>query len=213
MSGRVLDENGAPVAGATVEVDYLAGAGTSIPPSHCPSSMPGALCWLATRTNELGEYAVEFYPRPWPNRGLGYVYTIRDGYEPDVQWVPVGQSPAVRNLKLRASAPILAGGSAVVVVDQASSLCTDLEDLWALGSRCEIVVIESGPGTLMVEARAASGDVVPSMFWYTSGNYAGFIEKGPGFVSIPVRGGMYRVLVGLPEGAPALQFNVTTSLR
>jgi hypothetical protein len=65
----------------------------------------------------------------------------------------------------------------------------------------------------MVEARAASGDVVPSMFWYTSGNYAGFIEKGPGFVSIPVRGGMYRVLVGLPEGAPALQFNVTTSLR
>jgi hypothetical protein len=102
----------------------------------------------------------------------------------------------------------------VVSVEPGSSLCTDLEDLFVLTSRCAIVLIESGPGTLSVEARAASGDVVPSMYWYTSGNYAGLITRpGPGIVSIPVRGGTYRILVGLPEGSAAQQFNVTTSLR
>jgi hypothetical protein len=35
----------------------------------------------------------------------------------------------------------------------------------------------------------------------------------PGAVSIPVRGGTYRVLVAIPEGAASQQFNVTTSLR
>jgi len=213
MSGRVLDENGAPVAGTTVAVDYMAGAGTSNPPSHCPTFQPGPFCWLATRTNELGEYAVEFYPQPWPNRGLGYVYTVRDGYHTDVQWVPVAPSPVVLNLRTRASRSILAGESTVVKVEPTSSLCSDLEDLFAMGSRCEIVLIESGPGTLRVEARAVSGDVAPQMFWYTTGNYGGLIERGPGFVSFLARGGMYRIMVGLPEGAPAQQFDVTTSLK
>jgi hypothetical protein len=213
MSGRVLDENGGPVARTTVEVDYMAGAGTSIPPSYCPSLPKSAFCWLAAGTNELGDYGVEFYPQSWPNRGLGYVYTIRDGYEVDVQWVPVGQSPAVRNLKIRASRPVVAGGSTVVTVNETSSLCTDLEDLFAMGSRCETVLIEAGAGTLRVDARAVSGDVVPQMFWYTTGNYGGFIERGAGFVSFLARGGMYRIMVGLPDGAPAQQFTVTTSLK
>ena len=213
LSGRVLDENGAPVAGTTVEVDYLAGAGVSNPPSTCPSVSPGPYCWLATHTNELGEYAVEFYPQSWPNHGLGYVYTVRDGYETDVQWVPVGISPAVLNLKTPSSRRLLAGESTVVSVGPSSSLCSDLEDLFALGSRCEIVLIESAPGTLRVEARAVSGDVVPSIFWYTTGNYGGFIEKGAGFISFLARGGMYRIMVGLPDGAPAQQFTVTTSLK
>ena len=81
-------------------------------------------------------------------------------------------------------------------------------------SRCEIVVIDSGPGTLNVEARAVSGGLVPSIFWYTTGNYAGFITRpGPGLVSIPVRGGTYRIMVAVADGSPATQFNVTTSLR
>jgi hypothetical protein len=215
MSGRVLDENAVPVSAALVEVDYLTTTGSaSNPPSSCPSIGPLPFCWLATHTNDKGEYAVEFEPLPWPQRGLGYVYALRDGYEVDVQWVPVGPSPAVRDMRIRASRKILAGESTDVTVDPTSSLCTDLEDLWVLTSRCEIVVIESGPGTLTVEARAVSGGVVPSVYWYTTGNYAGFIERpGPGIVSIPVRGGVYRILVGLPEGAATQQFNVTTSLR
>ena len=212
MSGRVLDENGAPVTGALVEVDYLSAGGASNPPSVCPSI--AQFCWLTTRTTNMGEYSVEFEPRPWPGRGLGYVYSFRDGYEVDVQWVPVGPSPAVRDLRLRASRTIVAGASTVVAVEPTSSLCTDLEDLWALERRCEIVVIESGPGTLNVEAHAVSGGVVPSMYWYTTGNYAGAVTRPrPGMVSIPARGGTYRVLVALPEGAAPHQFNVTTSLR
>ena len=81
-------------------------------------------------------------------------------------------------------------------------------------SRCEIVVIESGAGMLNVEARPAAGGPAPSIFWYTTGNYAGFITRpAPGAVAIPVRGGTYRVLVAVPEGAPSQQFNVTTTLR
>jgi hypothetical protein len=221
MSGRVLDQNGAPVSGALVEVDYSpAGAGSS-PPSHCPFQ---DFCWLATRTNDLGEYSVEFEPRPWPGRicgaapmsscGLGFVYSFHEGYETDVQWVPTGASPVVRDMRLRPTRGIPAGGSIVVSVDPTSSLCTDLEDLWAMESRCATVVIESGAGVLNVEARPAAGNPAPSIFWYTSGNYAGRItQPAPGAVAIPVRGGTYRVLVAIPEGAPSQQFNVTTTLR
>ena len=212
MSGRVLDQNGTPVPGALVAVDYAPAGGASSPPSHC---VPIAqFCWLATRTNDRGEYSVEFEPRLWPGRGLGYVYSFLDGYEVDVQWVPTTGSPAVRDMRLRATRSIPAGESIVVSVDATSSLCTDLEDLAALGSRSEIVVIESGAGILHVEARPAAGGPAPSIFWYTSGNYAGFITRpAPGAVAIPVRGGTYRVLVAVPEGAPSQQFNVTTTLR
>lgn len=212
MSGRVLDEHGIPVSGAIVEVDYAPAGSPGDPLSRCPSM--AQFCWLSTRTNDTGEYALEFAPGPWPGRGLGYVYSFREGYEVDVQWVPVGPSPTIRDLSIRASRPILAGESIEVTVEPTSSLCTDLEDLWALGSRCEIVLVESGAGTLHVEARAASGGPAPSMFWYTSGNYNGGVTRpSPGVVSIPARGGRYRVMVALPEGAPAQQFKVTTSLR
>jgi hypothetical protein len=211
MSGRVVDTDGAAVADAIVEVDYASGGGVSSPPSHCPIS--AQFCWLATRTNALGEYAVEFDPRPWPGRGLGYVYSLRDGYEVDVQWVPVGPSPAVREMKLRPTRTIAAGQAVTISVQPTSSLCTDLEDNWALDRRCEIVVIESGPGTLTVEALPVTGPP-PTMMWYTTGNYAGLITRpAPGTVVIPAGGGTYRVMVAIPEGAAAQQFTVTTSLR
>ena len=215
MSGRVLDQNGAPVSGALVEVDYAPAGGVSNPPSQCPLA---GFCWLVTKTNELGEYSVEFDARTWPERGwpreLGFVYSFRDGFEVDVQWVPNGASPAVRDLRLRPTRGIPAGESIVVSVDATNSLCTDLEDLWAMESRCEIVVIESGAGMLNVEARPAAGGPAPTIYWYTTGNYAGFITRpAPGAVAIPVRGGTYRVLVAIPEGAPLQKFNVTTTLR
>lgn len=212
LSGRVLDENGTPIPRATVEVDYASAGGVSNPPSFCP--VVAQFCWLATKTNETGEYSVEFEPAPWAGRGLGYIYALSTGYEVDVQWVPTGASPAVRDLRLRSSRSIQAGQSTVVTVDAASSLCTDLEDNWALGHRCEIVVIASGAGMLNVEARPEAGQPAASMFWYTTGNYAGLITRpSPGTVAIPARGGEYRVLVGVPEGAPSQQFTVTTSLR
>ena len=204
------------MSGVLVEVDYAPAGGVSNPPSHCPLA---AFCWLVTRTNGLGEYSVEFYARTWPERGwpreLGFVYSFHEGYEVDVQWVPTGSSPAVRDLRLRPTRSIPAGQSIVVSVDATSSLCTDLEDLWVLHNRCEVVGIESGAGMLNVEARPAAGGPAPSIFWYTTGNYGpGLITRpAPGAVAIPVRGGTYRVLVAVPEGAPTQQFNVTTTLR
>ena len=77
-----------------------------------------------------------------------------------------------------------------------------------------MVLIESAEGMLNVEARPASGGPVPSIFWYTTGNYANPPTRpAPGAVAIPARGGTYRVLVAVPEGAPSQQFNVTTTLR
>jgi hypothetical protein len=143
---------------------------------------------------------------------LGFVYSFHEGYEVDVQWVPT-ESPAVRDMRLRPTRSIPAGESIVVSVDGTSSLCTDLEDLWVLDSRCEIVVIESGAGMLNVEARPTAGGHV-SVFWYTTGHYAGVTTRpAPGVIAIPARGGTYRVLVAIPEGAPSQQFNVTTTLR
>jgi hypothetical protein len=146
--------------------------------------------------------------------GLGFVYSFHEDYEVDVQWVPTGSTPALRDMRLRRTRAIPAGTSIVVFVEPTSSLCTDLEDLWVMESRCEIVVIEAGAGMLNVEARPAAGGPAPSIFWYTSGNYAGLITRpAPGAVVIPVRGGRYRVLVAVPEGAPTQQFSVTTTLR
>lgn len=212
MSGRVWDENGVPLSGALVAVDYASAGGVSNPPSHCPQS--AQFCWLATNTNSAGEYSVEFSPRPWTGHGLGYVYSFLDGYEGDVQWVPTGPSPSIRDLHLPQTHRIIPGESIVVSVEPTSSLCTDLEDLWVLDSRCETVVIESGAGTLAVDARPMSGGPAPSIFWYTTGNYDGFISRpAPGSVSIPVRPGTYRILVAIPDGSPSQQFRVTTSLR
>jgi hypothetical protein len=118
-------------------------------------------------------------------------------------------------MRLRPTRSIPAGRSTVVSVGATSSLCTDLEDLWAFESRCEVVVIESGAGILSVEARPVGGGPAPTIFWYTTGNYADAIPTpaAPGAVTIPALGGTYRVLVAVPEGAPSQQFNVTTTLR
>jgi hypothetical protein len=137
-----------------------------------------------------------------------------DGYEADVQWVPTTASPVVRDLRLRRTRSIPAGASVAVSVDATSSLCTDLEDLWALQSRCELVVLDSGAGMLDVEARPADEGPAPSIFWYTTGNYAGPITRPTsGVVSIPAAGGTYRILVAVPDGAPLRQFTVATTLR
>jgi hypothetical protein len=145
---------------------------------------------------------------------LGYVYSFTPAYSLDVQWVPTSPSPVVQDLHLRPIRPIRAGESIVVAVEPTSSLCNDLDSLWEMERRCELVTIESGAGTLNVEARPMSGGPAPSLFAYTSGNYAGrSTQPAPGVLSIPVGGGTYRFVVAIPEGAAAQQFTVTTSLR
>lgn len=211
LSGRVTAEAGSPIVGAVVEVDHGKVAGSSTT-SYCPPH-PN-FCWVSTRTNGNGEYAMEFEGGPMGNYGIGYVYSLADGYETNIQWVPPGSPTPVQNLHLRRIRVIRAGEATSVSVEPASSLCSDLEDWWLLSNRCEVVQIEASQGTLVVDVRDAAGSVVPLVFWATTGNYAGIpVRSGPSTVSIPVRGGTYKIFVGIPDGTATARFDVVTSLR
>lgn len=216
LSGRVTDEVGSAIAGAIVEVDYNRGGGSSSsPPSLCPAF--AALCWLATQTNGSGEYKVELEAGHHPHYpgAIGYVYALHEGHEPNIQMVPAGTPEIIQDLRMRSVRALTAGESIAISVEPDSSRCSDLEDLWVLSSRCEVVQITTDTaGTLLVEARAADGGSAPTMFWATTGEYAGVPQQtGPGVVSIPVRGGTYRVFVGTPAGLASRRFDVVTSLR
>jgi hypothetical protein len=194
-----------------VEVDHGKAAG-SVSTSNCPTF--GSFCWLTTRTNDNGEYDMEF-EAGMGDHGIGYVYSFADGYETNIQWVPPGSQAPVQNLHLRRIRVVRAGEATSVAVEPTSSLCSDLEDLWVLSSRCEVLRIEAKAGTLVVEARAGeTDDVVPLVFWATTGNYAGSPTRpGPGTVSIPAGGGTYQIFVGILDGTASQRFDVLTSLR
>jgi hypothetical protein len=198
-----------------VEVDYSSGGGPSSPPSNCPAF--ATFCWLVTRTNGGGFYEAELQlsPRPLGVGVHGYIYTVDEGYETTVQPLTFG-SNVVQNLRLRRPRQIDVGQSMTVTVEPDSSLCSDLEDLFAFGYRCEYVrVAARSPGTLRIEMRADAGGVAPTVFWTTSGNYADIIVRSsdPSVVSIPIRGGVYRIMAGIPVGAPAQRVTVNTSMR
>jgi len=197
LSGQVTDENGQPIAGATVEIDRGPNGGGS--------------GWIATRTNAKGEYTLTFDSRD----GVGYVYALADGYEWDVQWVPSGAANRTQDLKLPSIRPIAAGGSTSVTVGPGSTLCTDLEDLWRLDGRCTIIRVESSAaGTLTVDVTPRGGSGPPLLFWATSGNYVGAPSRpSETSLSIPMGGGFYWIFVGVPEGTPAREFDVVTSVR
>jgi hypothetical protein len=174
-------------------------------------------CWLFTRTNSNGEYAFEFEARPLTNNRVGYVghvYAFADGYEVNLQWVPLGSDSLAQSFALRPVRILAAGEFASVSVGPTSSLCVDLEDLYAVEHRCEIIQVEARQaGTLVVDLRAA-GAVVPVVMWATSGHYGGLIVKsGPSTASIPVLGGTYRIFVGMADGHPTERVDVVTSLH
>ena len=196
LTGRVTDEAGSPLSGVLLEVDYSSGGGPSNPPSNCPSI--ATFCWFVMRTNPSGYYEAEFQlsPRPLGGGVYGYIYSVDEGYMTNVQSLPFS-SNVIQNLRLRRPRRIDVGASTTVTVEPDSSLCSDLEDLFAFGYRCEYVT------------------VVPTVFWTTSGNYAGAIVRSsdPSTVSIPISGGVYNIMAGVPAGGPAQRVTVQTSMK
>ncbi len=218
VTGVVTDENGLPLPGARVEVGYNRPAGDvfSDPPSFCPTPLG---CWFVVKTDAVGRYDVVFDAGPSTRIGqtgsAGNITALGGGWH-DYQILPWGQSEIVQNLRVKRLRSIGIGGGTTVTISPDSSLCTDLEDLFALSYRCETVEVSVGAvGTVVVEARAESGGVVPTMFWATSGNYDGFPERsGPGTLTMRVRPGQVTILVGLPAGSFASErFNVSARWR
>jgi len=154
VTGRVTQENGSLLSGAGVEVDYAGGGGAfSDPPAHCHSLG----CWLLTRTDPAGRYDVTFEPGPGPiflAQGAGVMYGFMEGFATNVQLLPRGSAEIGQNLRLRPVRRIDVGQSIEVTVEPDSSLCSDLEHLYALSYRCEFVdVVAPTPGTLLLELR------------------------------------------------------------
>lgn len=217
VSGVVTDENGSPLAGKTVEVDYAPASPVfSIPPSFCPFAFG---CWFVTKTDAAGRYDV-VYDATRTSSGAapgtaGFITAFGGGtHEINTQIVAFERTEQVQNFRLRPVRVIGVGGGAIVTVEPDSSLCTDLEDLFAFSYRCETVTVSVGAaGVLVVEARGQGG-VEPRMFWATTGNYRDIVTRiGPGAVSVPVTAGSFQMLVGIPVGMPAQRVDVTTSLR
>jgi hypothetical protein len=214
LSGRVMDDAGRPVAGATVEVDHGRGQG-STNTSICPSI--ATFCWTTAQTNANGEYSIEFDAARLPGQtALGYVYTVADGYETAIQWVPDGPTRQVMDLRTLRTRPIRPGQTVSVSVEPTSSLCTDLEDNFRWAYRCEVVVIETTQeGQLLVEARDSAGaPAAPdSLFFATSGNYdGGWTQTSPSTLAVKVKPGTFRAFVGVRDGA-SRQFEIVTTLR
>jgi hypothetical protein len=213
----VTQENGSPLSGAGVEVDYReGGGGFSDPPARCHSLG----CWLFTRTDPTGSYDVTFEPGPGPifaaMGAAGLIYGILDGFATNVQLLPLGSAEIVQNLRLRPVRRIDVGRSTEVTVEPDSSLCSDREDLFALSYRCEFVdVVAPAPGTLLVEIRGSVGGVVPTVFWTTSGNYFGPIIRSPDISTalIQIRGGTYGILAGIPAASAPQRLTLRTSMK
>ena len=131
-----------------------------------------------------------------------------------MQSVPLNRTEHVQNLRLRPVRRISAGDGTTVTIEQDSSLCADLEDLYAYHSRCEFISVSAPrPGTLVVEARAVGGGN-PTVYWYTSGSYvAPATRSGAGRVSFVMQPGSVTILVGVPVGSPTQAVDVTTSFE
>jgi hypothetical protein len=173
VSGVVTDDTGAPIAGVPLELDYPRGGNFASPPARC---IPQAGCFISTSTNDRGEYAVSFEPGlGWVFNadGAGLIYSLRDGFEHDIQLLPRGAPDIQQPLRLRRVRTVSAGQPITVSIERDSALCSDLEDWWLLTNRCEVVTVLTGEaGTLTVEASAAqaAGDVA-HVFFATSGRY------------------------------------------
>jgi hypothetical protein len=212
----VTDENGAPLAGVHVEVDYRLGGDSSNPQARCVSAL-GA-CFLLTSTNDRGEYDVEFEPGPgrlFNSDGAALIYSLRDGSEVNAQLVARGATEFRQTLRLRNVRTLTAGHATTVSIDADSSLCSDLEDWWVLTNRCDVLtVVASEAGVLTVDANAPTGGEKPLVFFATSGWYTTTQNNEPGRATVGVQAGRpNRVYIGTPIGNAPARYEVSTSLR
>jgi hypothetical protein len=211
VSGRVTDEMGNRLPGVRVYVQYYRYGGPKTALS-CPSTS----CVQNTLTNADGffEFELDASQDPTIPGGFGYLYTFRDGYESDVQILPIGATSITKNLRVSQVRRIDAGQSTTVSLAPDSPFCWNANgEYFDWNRRCEIVRVTAGTaGTLFVEARPTGGGPAPSIYFDGNGNVAGPpLTSVPGS-AVPVRAGTVVVSIGVPLGT-VQKFDVFTSLR
>ena len=152
VTGTVMDENGLPVAGATVLL------------------YDGPFKSVETATNGAGHYEADLeVPEVYQTMAsVGVVEAWRgDEFEDHAQSIPSGPGAIVnvaRNLRLRRFRTIDAGQSMTVSIEPDSSLDYDSE--WSTGLnrlREDLHVRVDAAGVLTVEARPEAGGTLPSL--------------------------------------------------
>ena len=133
VTGRVTDERGMPIAGASV------------------SSIPQA---VSTLTNADGFYELSGpFASPY---GFG-VHATREGYDSNYQWVP-SAAEAVQNFRLRGVVRIATGEGLTVTVDSDDTLYGSAEQYYARRVR----VVAQGTGNLVVDGSSSTGHLFDS---------------------------------------------------
>ena len=213
LSGRVTDEMGTRLAGVDVTVHYIPDRPNGAPST--PSSTCGwDGCFLNALTDTDGFFQVEFNAQSDPRfvGAYGYIHSSRTGYHGDVQILPTGATPIIKNLRMSSVRRIDVGQSITVSLRPDSPLCwPNGEELPDWARRCEVVQVTSGTaGTLVVEAHG-TGSAVPLI--YFADNYSSLpVSTVPGTVSVQIRAGTTSVLIGVPSGTVD-KFEISTSLR
>ena len=131
VTGRVTDERGMPIAGASI---------SSFQPA------------VSTVTNAEGTYGLS---GPFGSPSGFALGATRDGYEPNYQWIPFA-AEAVQNFRLRSVVRMTPGEGLSLLVDSGDTLYGSSEQYRAR----QVRVVTAGTGNLVVEGSSTSGHPV-----------------------------------------------------
>ena len=165
LSGVVTDEDGGPVAGASVRV------GTNL----------DEVSRYTTSTDANGRYQFDL-PLVLPELRFIRAHAPSAENVQALQW-PAGGYTAVKNVRLRRLHTIVAGESMVLVMDTDSSLCvwefaTSADDLCAY-----FYVRVTGPTRFTIAAHSLDGGPDPLVGWEHRGATNRFTEASPDSVT------------------------------
>ena len=200
--GAVTDLDGTPLAGASVEVDYI--------------DFHGNGQWRTVNTTSAGRYSLHVPARPHsqvhgvPNT-LGIICSGLSGYDFNVQLVGGNATQNEINFRLHRRRVIEAGASIAIALERHSSLCTDFDNVFKFDARCEYVYVKTATdGILTVTASPVSSNgIVP--FICCTGPW---VAARDSVLRVQAKaGGQYAIRFEMPISAAPQQLEVTTALE
>ena len=198
--GAVTDEDGTPLVGANVGVEYRDSFGRSQ--------------WKDLTTIAGGRYSTHLPAK------AGSLYSLPDGlalvyawsgsdWDFNVQAVAGNQSENEVNFRLSRRLNVTPGDSVTLTVDNSSSLCIDWDTIINFQARCgNVYLTANATGLLTVEAQPLSpGGVVPLVELV----YYGTAKPGKASAQVKARD-FVQVRIQIPSDIAPQQYLVTTSM-